>query len=132
MSDTVALILYAATLAFTGWAMHLVQRLSARGTLRRNNFVGIRTRATQASDAAWAAGHRAAEPRMLQAARTGYAAGVLTAAATAAQVLGVVPLPVALAVPTLGLVLLLVFALHGAVVANRAARAADGGRAPRP
>ncbi|MCA1185304.1 MULTISPECIES: SdpI family protein [unclassified Saccharopolyspora] len=126
MPDAAALALYAVTLVFTGWAMHLIQRLSSRGTLRRNHFVGIRTRATQASDAAWAAGHRAAEPRLLQAARTGYAAGLLTAVITIAHVQGVLPLPVALVAPNAGLVLLLVFALHGTVLANRAARAADG------
>lgn len=35
---------------------------AASGTLSRNGSAGIRTRKTQASDAAWLAGHRAALP----------------------------------------------------------------------
>lgn len=35
---------------------------AAGGSLPRNAMVGIRTRATKASDAAWSAGHRAAAP----------------------------------------------------------------------
>lgn len=49
-----------AVLVGAGAALLVVAALSARGTLRRNRWVGIRTRATMASDAAWAAAHRAA------------------------------------------------------------------------
>jgi len=48
------------------------------GRLERNSAVGIRTRATLSSDAAWLAGHRAAAGLPLAAALTGHAAGVLT------------------------------------------------------
>lgn len=37
---------------------------SAKGSLPRNGAVGIRTKATKSSDAAWDAGHRAAVPMM--------------------------------------------------------------------
>jgi hypothetical protein len=39
-------------------------RMAATGVLERNGVAGIRTRHTQASDAAWAAGHAAALPRV--------------------------------------------------------------------
>jgi hypothetical protein len=42
----------------------LVTRMAAEGTIARNGAAGIRTRHTQASDAAWVAGHTAALPRV--------------------------------------------------------------------
>ena len=41
-----------------------VTRLAAQGKLPRNGGVGIRTRYTKASDAAWVAGHAAARSRV--------------------------------------------------------------------
>lgn len=41
-----------------------IARSSERGTLARNGSVGIRSRATLASDAAWEAGHRAGGARL--------------------------------------------------------------------
>ena len=40
----------------------VITALAGRGTITANGLVGIRTRATQSSDAAWRAGHRAATP----------------------------------------------------------------------
>ena len=40
----------------------VVTRMGANGDVGRNRAVGIRTRATQRSDAAWRAGHAAALP----------------------------------------------------------------------
>lgn len=42
----------------------LVTRMAAEGNIARNGAAGIRTRHTQASDAAWVAGHTAALPRV--------------------------------------------------------------------
>jgi uncharacterized membrane protein len=50
----------AGALALAAALVSLVVRLAATGTLRRNAWAGIRLPATMRSDAAWAAGHRAA------------------------------------------------------------------------
>lgn len=47
-----------------GGMMVAIARMSANGSLIRNGAVGIRTSKTQASDAAWEAGHKAAAPVM--------------------------------------------------------------------
>lgn len=39
-----------------------IARAGARGSLPRQSQIGLRTRATKASDAAWESGHRAAAP----------------------------------------------------------------------
>jgi uncharacterized membrane protein len=48
-----------AVLVLAGMAVYITGRMASQGTLRRNYFVGIRTRTTMASDEAWAAAHRA-------------------------------------------------------------------------
>lgn len=45
-------------------AVAAIGYLSANGSLRRNRIVGIRTRATLASDKAWSVGHAAGGPAM--------------------------------------------------------------------
>lgn len=47
-------------LALAGAALLATAWLGARGRLRRNKLLGIRVPSTLRSDAAWAAGHRAA------------------------------------------------------------------------
>lgn len=56
-------------------AMWMAKSIS-KGSLKRNQMVGIRTRATLASDEAWAEGHKASIPHMNAVARIGIA-GVL-------------------------------------------------------
>ncbi|MGW9112141.1 SdpI family protein [Microbacterium sp. NPDC055683] len=51
--------------AIVGVVMALLIGPSRRGDLERNGRIGIRTRHTLASDAAWDAGHRAAVPGMV-------------------------------------------------------------------
>jgi hypothetical protein len=98
-------------------------RAAARGELARNGMMGIRTRATRSSDAAWEAGHQAASRPMYW-------------CAVACAVSLVVVLGVAVAGGSDGGVLLTA-GVGGAVVmalllfavrqANGAARAAGGG-----
>ncbi|MFT2708353.1 SdpI family protein [Clavibacter zhangzhiyongii] len=54
-----ALLLAVAALLVLG-----TTQLAAWGVLRRNGWIGIRTRPLLASDAAWRAGHRAALPAL--------------------------------------------------------------------
>ncbi|RNL86933.1 SdpI family protein [Halostreptopolyspora alba] len=104
------------------------------GTLPRNGFVGIRTAATTHSEAAWSAGHHAAEPLTRVIAYVAVVAAVVTVAlalllrlAGVADSVAVIPTLVAL-----GVGCGTVFALNGwaAVVASRAARGhhTSGGR----
>ncbi|MEU8762721.1 SdpI family protein [Streptomyces sp. NPDC048659] len=53
---------FAAGLAALGAVVHYVRNQVAHGRIRRNSAVGIRTKATMASDEAWYAGHAAASP----------------------------------------------------------------------
>lgn len=51
-------------LFIVGGSHLMVAKQGALGMIRRNGAIGIRTRKTQASDAAWDAAHRAAAPLM--------------------------------------------------------------------
>lgn len=113
-----ALVLPAASLVSLGLLLGWAARSSRTGTLERNALIGIRTRATMASDAAWDAGHRAAAP-------------VLEVVAWASVVTGLVGTVTAIADSWLAAVTVSVgyaalFVLLGLATAraNRAARAA--------
>ncbi|MGO4489030.1 SdpI family protein [Microbacterium sp. 2RAF4] len=97
----------------------LVTVLPAVGTIPRNRFVGVRTRATLASDTAWRAGHRAA---VLPMALTG---GVAIVGGTVLAVLGFMN------EPSVVIVLALIL-LSGAVWSSAAARRATRGEASSP
>lgn len=58
--DGVAALVLALSLAGTGLLCWAVSRAGASGALGPNGAVGIRTRATRRSEAAWRAGHAAA------------------------------------------------------------------------
>lgn len=104
---------------------HTVRNQTLAGTLGRNHAIGIRTKATMASDAAWWAGHRAAAPWMLAAARTGYTTAAVTTALIAAQLALGETYPLALVVPGGGFTAVLAAALLATRKANRAARATE-------
>lgn len=88
-----------------------------RRTLHRNGAIGIRTRHTQTSDEAWAAGHAAAVPATRRAALSGWA--LLAAAILAA--LMVTPIA-GFAVAGAGYLLVLCWLFVATHHANRAAR----------
>lgn len=125
-------VLSCATGAIGLWVVAAVFALLARqirnDALPRNHLVGIRTRATLRSDAAWQAGHRAAEPLTRRTAQVAAAAGALTVLVAAglewAGVAESAAVPVTLAVLGLGYAVFLVLTLRLAVLAHRAARAA--------
>lgn len=63
MEETVTLGLGGGvSLVLCGWLIRFVVTTAAAGGLSQGSAVGIRTHATRSSEAAWAAGHRAAEP----------------------------------------------------------------------
>ncbi|MFC7342874.1 SdpI family protein [Saccharopolyspora griseoalba] len=127
MEASGGLFLFAAELLLLAVVLHAVTRSIASGNLGRNAAIGIRTRATRASDAAWRAGHLAASARMMVAARTGYALGGAT--------IGLGLLGAAsgsspawfFAVPAVGTAAVIGLLLAAARRADRAARAAVDG-----
>lgn len=108
-----------AMLALVAVSFWTARRASA-GTLPRNDFIGIRTAATRASDAAWVAAHRAGAADLR---RTGVAA-----LATAVLPWGAVVVPdgyreAVIVVPVLiGVGAILGFTVRSGVVGVRAAR----------
>jgi uncharacterized membrane protein len=108
-----ALAVTAMILAIVVVAMTLA---AARGALSANGLLGIRTPATQRSDDAWRAGHRAALPVVTS-------GGVVGFVGALAVVGGAVP--PGFTAETAGLVLIVLEGVAvsvGAVVADRAAR----------
>jgi uncharacterized membrane protein len=103
--------------------LQLVRTATASGRLERNGLVGIRTRATRRSDAAWDAGHLAAGPWLLAAAVTGCTAGLAALALAAAAAATARSGAVALVVALLGNGAVLVLVAAAARTADRAARA---------
>jgi len=103
-------------LAICGASLLWVSWLSARGQLKRNGAVGIRSGATMASDAAWMAGHRASAWAMAVGSTVVLGAGV--------YLLVKKPERGRASLVTLSAILVLVvFVAIGVVLANRAALA---------
>lgn len=90
---------------------------AARGSLKANGLVGIRTTATQQSETAWQAGHKAALPFVIW-------GGFVVVIAGALMLLGVIPSWPEQGFGGLALLgLEVVILIVSAVVAHRAARA---------
>ncbi|OLT39952.1 hypothetical protein BJF85_06185 [Saccharomonospora sp. CUA-673] len=111
-------------LVICGVAVHWTARASAKpGALPRNHTIGIRTRATQASDEAWEAGHEASIPMMLRSAQAAYVAAGFTAFTVVALALGDMSVQWAFVPLIGGFVVQIAYALLATRDANRAARA---------
>lgn len=117
-----ALFALAVGLIATAAAAHGVQTTYDRGNLNRNSMVGIRTKVTMSSERAWSAGHRAAGPWLLAAARIGYSIGALTGALAVLQLVIGSAFPLALTIPALGFATVIAVLIIGARSANSAAR----------
>ncbi|MCD9198348.1 SdpI family protein [Aeromicrobium wangtongii] len=111
------LILPAASLVAVSLLLGWLAQASARDGLDRNALIGIRTKATMASDEAWYAGHRAA----VSAVRA--AAWICAAAGLVAGVLAIVGTRLAVVVVIAGYAALLGLMTLAAIRAGRAARA---------
>ncbi|WP_243791818.1 SdpI family protein [Saccharopolyspora gloriosae] len=94
------------------------------GNLGRNPAIGIRTRATKSSDAAWKAGHLAAGPWLMAAARTGYSGGAVTVVLALLLLTIGHDSPIALLVPCSATIAVIALVLIGTRKANQASRAA--------
>ena len=104
--------------------LHLVRNATVNGHLDRNSAIGIRTKATQRSDTAWSAGHRAAAPWILVTALTGYAGGLTALVLSVALLATDAQSPVALAIALAGYGVVIVLLVVSTGKANTAARAA--------
>ncbi|AZM92130.1 MULTISPECIES: SdpI family protein [Streptomyces] len=116
---------FAAGLVAMGAVVHYTRNQVASGATGRNSALGIRTRATMASDGAWRAGHAAAAPMLTVAFLTAYAAAAVSLALAVAAASTGSGSPAALVVPAAGTVAFLALLVTAAVKANAAARAAD-------
>ena len=105
----------AVTFVFLTALIIVIDWAAAKGRLRRNQFVGIRTPSTMRSDQAWIAGHRAALRLTPLHLVTG--ASLLIGVFSAQTVAGLNLVGVC------GAVVFVVVALFTAVVAGRAAKA---------
>lgn len=122
--DPTAGLGFAAGLVTLGGVVHHLRNQVASGAIRRNSAVGIRTKATMASDDAWRAGHAAAAPMLTAAFLTAYAAALTSLALALALALTDSGSPAAVIVPAAGTVAFLALLVAAAVKANSAARAA--------
>ncbi|MEV8239215.1 SdpI family protein [Microbacterium testaceum] len=119
VTSTVAMVAVAA-LAFR------TARRGAAGTLPRNDFIGIRTGTTRASDEAWIAAHRAGAADLR---RSGIGAAATAVLPWAALALPAAAREPAIAVVVLaGIAALIGFSLRAGVVGQRAARAVTESR----
>ncbi len=107
-------IIVLVTMAGSGILLLWVARAAGSGRLGRNQFAGIRTADTLASDEAWLAAHARAEKPTLLAGVFSIATGVAGLLPVSAAVFGAVVLT--------GAMLMLVPLLYGTVVGARAAR----------
>lgn len=113
----------AAVLLVMGVVFHLTYRAVTQESFVRNRAIGIRTRSTLASDAAWREGHRAAAPLLHATALVSYASAMVCA--TAALVIGnSVSEALAGVVPLIGFGSVTALLVHMTRVANRAAQSA--------
>jgi uncharacterized membrane protein len=124
--DPVGGLVFAVGLIMLALMVHYLKSQVASGNFGRNSAIGIRTKATMSSDAAWDAGHSAAAPMLTVAYLTAYAAGVITAAMVLALKLSDVDKPVFIVVPLCGMGLVIALVSAAAGKANSAARAAGG------
>ncbi|WP_430331781.1 SdpI family protein [Rhodococcus sp. ACT016] len=112
------------TFTIVGALIVWTARAAASGRLRRNPYVGVRTPTTMASDATWTAAHRASRPLTEIAGWLSIVAGLGALA----------PMPESMLTTLVGVgaACLLGFALTGAWIGVRAARATEPEPEPDP
>lgn len=122
MEVLASLLSAAAGLAAAAGVAHHIRQATMSGNLGRNSAVGLRTRITKSSDAAWESGHRAAAPWLLACAYAGYSSSALTivfaALVAAGGFSGVGPM----IVPALGFGAVVTILAVATVIAHRAGK----------
>ncbi len=125
--DPIGALVLTLTLAFSSWLTWWVVHEGGSGSIGPNQLMGIRTRATKASPAAWAVAHEAALPWVR---RTGLVAVGVSAVGTAVLAAGGRPATtvVGTVLALSGYAVLVVGLVLAATVADRAARGSLPGR----
>jgi hypothetical protein len=121
--DPAAGLVFGVGLLTLGLLIQYMKKQVASGNIQRNSAIGIRTKATMASDAAWARGHAASEPMLTATFLTAYAAGAISVALGVVMMVADSGNPAVLIVPLCGLVVVLGLLVAASVTANSAARA---------
>ncbi len=116
-----AVVILALGTCMVSGVAHYIAVAAKKGDLDRNAALGIRTRATMASDSAWRTGHVAAAPWMLSAAATGYFGAVVTAIAAWMAAVGAARDFTAFVVGIVSLLAVTAILAKGAVIAHDAA-----------
>lgn len=93
-----------------------------RGSLERNQLIGIRTKATLASDGAWDVAHKAAIPYMNAVAIIGFAGAALALLSLLMRPADGSLTGIHYAIPTVALALQVVILIWGSVIGNRHAK----------
>lgn len=121
--DPLGMLGLASGVAVLGLACLYLDRSIRSGTLDRNRAIGLRTRATLASDEAWHAGHRAALPIVQSGTVVGLGVGFLSFAIGIGALVAARPLSVGfLLLPGIGFVALVILLLIATERASSAAR----------
>ena len=102
-------------------AMWMVKAIG-KGSLERNPMIGIRTRATLASDEAWAEAHKASLPHMNAVVRTGIAGALLSLVSLLVRPGGGSLTFLHCVVPIAACALQVIILVWGAVVGHRRAK----------
>ncbi|GAB3213524.1 SdpI family protein [Marinactinospora thermotolerans] len=127
MEHLIGIVSLAVGLLTAAGVLLAVARSAAKGELERNPMVGIRTRTTLSSDAAWRAGHRAAAPWLTRAAQTALVAGIVSGVIAVVQAVTGAGGAAVLAVPGAGWILFLLLVVVAVRRADTAGRAATEG-----
>lgn len=126
MGEPGALFVAAFGLLALAGLSHFIKNSVANGTLDRNSEIGLRTKATTSSDAAWTAGHKAAGPWLSACAYTGYLMGTATAAGALAAIATNSVHPLVWLLPATGFVGTVVLLVLATAIASKAGKNATG------
>ena len=112
---TVPLVMLSLLCAYVAYA-------AGNGSLEANSAVGLRTKATKSSNAAWRQGHQAARPLMLAAAITGMVGAITTLSLLLVDPESLSEGPTGLMIPGAALLATLALLISSGIQADRKAK----------